>query len=160
MEVGLGVETRFVGWGAAVADLDNDGLPDLAYVTGSVYPEVEATHPQYPYRTPNVVFRNLGDGRFEELIEEAGPGMSEPHSSRGAAFGDYDNDGDIDIAIVNMNEPPTLLRSGCSSPVRRAGAGTCCHRPVELLLCQRPAAALRPRICCVRRPRGAMAVGS
>ncbi len=111
VEAGLGVETRFVGWGAAITDLDNDGWPDLAYVTGSVYPEVEATLPHYPYKTPNVVFRNLGDGRFEELIEEAGPGVADARSSRGAAFGDYDNDGDIDIVVVNMNEPPSLLRN-------------------------------------------------
>ena len=111
VEAGLGVETRFVGWGAAIADLDNDGWPDLTYVTGSVYPEVEAKLPHYPYKTSNVVFRNLGSGRFEELIEEAGPGMAAAHSSRGAAFGDYDNDGDIDILVVNMNEPPSLLRN-------------------------------------------------
>ena len=114
VEAGLGVETRFVGWGAAIADLDNDGLPDLTYVTGSVYPEVEAKLPQYPYKTPNVVFRNLGGGRFEELIREAGPGMATTRSSRGAAFGDYDNDGDIDILVVNMNEPPSLLRNDYS----------------------------------------------
>ena len=111
IEAGLGVETRFVGWGAAIADLDNDGWPDLTYVTGSVYPEVEAKLPHYPYKTPNVVFRNLGSGRFEELIEQAGPGLAASHSSRGAAFGDYDNDGDIDILVVNMNEPPSLLRN-------------------------------------------------
>ena len=116
VEAGLGVETRFVGWGAAIADLDNDGLPDLAYVTGSVYPEVEAKLPHYPYKTSNVVFRNLGGGRFEELIQEAGPGMAAAHSSRGAAFGDYDNDGDIDILVVNMNEPPSLLRNDYSGP--------------------------------------------
>lgn len=115
VEAGLGVETRFVGWGAAIADLDNDGWPDLAYVTGSVYPEVEASLPQFPYRTPNVVFRNLGDGRFEEFIDGAGPGMAAAHSSRGAAFGDYDNDGDIDIVVVNMNEPPSLLRNDIES---------------------------------------------
>ena len=111
IEAGLGVETRFVGWGAAIADLDNDGWPDLTYVTGSVYPEVEAKLPHYPYKTSNVVFRNLGNGRFEELIEEAGPGMAAAHSSRGAAFGDYDNDGDIDVLVVNMNESPSLLRN-------------------------------------------------
>ena len=111
VEAGLGVETRFVGWGAAIADLDNDGMPDLTYVTGSVYPEVEAELPHYSYKTPNVVFRNLGEGRFEELIDEAGPGLAAAHSSRGAAFGDYDNDGDLDILVVNMNEAPSLLRN-------------------------------------------------
>jgi enediyne biosynthesis protein E4 len=111
IRAGLGVETRYVAWGSGVVDLDNDGLPDLFVATGSVYPEVERRLPNYPFRTPRLVFRNLGDGRFEELIEEAGSGVSAPHASRGCAFGDFDNDGDIDILVMNMNEPPSLLRN-------------------------------------------------
>jgi hypothetical protein len=108
---GLGVETRYIGWGAAIADLDNDGNPDLFYVTGSVYPEVAAKLSNYPLATPRVIFRNLGNGRFEELIETAGPAIASPHCSRGCALGDFDNDGDLDILIVNLNEPPSLLRN-------------------------------------------------
>ena len=114
IRAGIGVETRFVGWGAGVVDLDNDGFPDLFLVTGSVYPEVERTLPAYPFRTPRLVFRNLGDGRFEELIDEAGSGVAATHTSRGCAFGDFDNDGDMDIVVVNMNEPPSLLRNDVS----------------------------------------------
>jgi hypothetical protein len=108
---GLGVETRYVSWGAGIVDLQNNGTPDLFWVTGSVYPEVEKKLPQFPYRTPPVLFRNLGDGRFEELFGEGGPAMLTPHSSRGCAFGDFDNDGDLDILVVNLNEPPSLLRN-------------------------------------------------
>jgi len=111
---GLGVETRYVGWGAGIVDLDNDGLPDLFLVTGSVYPEVEKQLPAYPFRTPRLVFRNLGNGRFEELIEEAGSGVAAAHTSRGCAFGDFDNDGDVDVLVMNMNEPPSLLRNDVS----------------------------------------------
>src|SRR5216117_705607 len=110
----LGVETRFVCWGAGIVDLDNDGLPDLFMVTGHVYPHVERTLPQYSYKTPRAVFRNLGKGVFEELIEAAGPAVAAAHCSRGCAFGDFDNDGDVDILIVNLNEPPSLLRNDLS----------------------------------------------
>jgi hypothetical protein len=103
---GLAVETRYVMWGAGVADLDNDGNPDLFIVTGGIYPELTKD-----YNTPRVIFRNLGKGQFEELLSEAGPGVDELHSSRGCAFGDFDNDGDIDVLILNHNQPPSLLRN-------------------------------------------------
>jgi enediyne biosynthesis protein E4 len=110
---GLGVETRYIGWGTGLCDLDNDGLPDLFVVTGSVYPEVEKKLPAYPFKTPRTIFRNLG-GKFEELIEQAGSGISAPHASRGCAFGDFDNDGDVDVVVINLNEPPSLLRNDVS----------------------------------------------
>ena len=108
---GIGVETRYVGWGAGLVDLDNSGLPDIFFVTGSVYPQVAREHERYPAATPRVLFRNLGDGRFEQLFEEAGGALGEARSSRGCAFGDFDNDGDVDILIVNLNQPPSLLRN-------------------------------------------------
>src|SRR5450631_3579910 len=107
----IGVETRFTSWGAGIVDLDNDGYPDVIFVTGSVYPEVERKLPQYPYKTPRVLFRNLGNGTFEEIGPSAGAGITTPHGSRGCAFGDFDNDGDMDVLIMNMNEPPSLLRN-------------------------------------------------
>jgi enediyne biosynthesis protein E4 len=110
----LGVETRYVCWGDGIEDLDNDGYPDLFMVTGHVYPEIERRLPQYPNQTPRAVFRNLGNGTFEELVAEAGPGVAAVHCSRGCAFGDFDNDGDLDILIVNLNEPPSLLRNDLS----------------------------------------------
>jgi len=108
---GLGVETRFISWGAGMFDFDNDGHPDLFWVTGSVYPEIEKTLPNYPFKSPRILFRNLANGKFEELTDQAGPAILEPHASRGAAFGDFDNDGDVDVLILNMNEPPSLLRN-------------------------------------------------
>jgi enediyne biosynthesis protein E4 len=107
----LGVEVRYTGWGAGIVDLDNNGFPDLFLVTGSVYPEIAKKLSAYPLKTPRVVFRNLGNGRFEELIDQAGPGVAAVHCSRGCAFGDFDNDGDVDMVIVNLNEPPSLLRN-------------------------------------------------
>jgi hypothetical protein len=107
---GLGVENRFVEWGAGLPDLDNDGLPDLFYVTGNVYPEIERMLPQYPHRGPRLVFRNAGAAGFANVTNQSGD-ASAPHSSRGAAAGDIDNDGDVDLLIMNMNEPPSLLEN-------------------------------------------------
>jgi hypothetical protein len=110
-QAGLAMERRFITWGTCLVDLDNDGYPDILSVTGTVYPELEPIYPKYPRRGPRLVFRNQGNGRFVELGEEAGPGISARQVSRGCAFGDFDNDGDLDVVIMNQNEPPSLLRN-------------------------------------------------
>ena len=111
IEAGLNKETRFVCFGVGLVDFDNDGYPDLFITSGSVYPEVAKVSPRFPARSPNLLFRNQGDGAFIELGPEAGPGVTTPHCGRGAAFGDFDNDGDMDVLIMNVNEPPSLLRN-------------------------------------------------
>jgi len=108
---GLAVENRFVCWGAGMVDLDNNGLPDLFMVAGHTFPEIEKRHPEFPAKGPRMLFRNLGKGRFEELTGQAGGAILESHNSRGCAFGDFDNDGDLDILVINLNEPPSLLRN-------------------------------------------------
>jgi hypothetical protein len=125
---GLAVETRYIGWGAGIVDLDNDGLPDMYAVTGGTYPGLAKQLPQAPWKTPRFIFRNLGNGKFEELIEEAGPGFAALHCSRGSAMGDFDNDGDIDIVVVNLNEPPSLLRNDL-----KTGSGSANWLKVKLI---------------------------
>jgi enediyne biosynthesis protein E4 len=108
---GLAVRNRYVQWGTGLPDLDNDGAADLLYVTGNVYPEIERHFKEYPHRGPRILFRNRGGGVYEDVTEASGPGATTPQSSRGAAFGDYDHDGDVDVLVMNMNERPSLLRN-------------------------------------------------
>jgi hypothetical protein len=110
-QAGLIRERRFVCWGAGLLDFDNDGNPDIFIVTGQVYPELEAVLPKYPRKGPRIVFRNRGNGTFEEIPDGSQPALDQRHVSRGCAFGDFDNDGDLDVLIMNQNEPPTLLRN-------------------------------------------------
>ncbi len=116
VEAGLNRETRFVCYGACMVDLDNDGWPDIMITSGALYPEAaRANATLFPVRSPRILFRNRGDGTFVEMGADAGPGIVAEHCSRGASFGDFDNDGDMDVLIMNLNEPPTLLRNDAPS---------------------------------------------
>lgn len=101
----------YLGWGTGFADFDNDGLLDLFVANGHVYPEIDRTGTRSRYRQPNQLFRNTGKGLFRDVSGEAGAGLLIQQSSRGAAFGDVDNDGDVDVLVINMNGRPTLLRN-------------------------------------------------
>ncbi|HEV7220295.1 MAG TPA: CRTAC1 family protein [Terriglobales bacterium] len=115
-QAGLNPERRFISWGTGLIDFDNDGYPDILIATGTVYPELERVYPnKYPAHSPRILYRNQRDGTFVELGDEAGPGVSARHTSRGCAFGDFDNDGDMDVLIMNVNEPPSLLRNDAPS---------------------------------------------
>jgi len=103
--------TRYVEWGVGLVDFDNDGWPDVLIATGSVYPEVEKIFKEYPHRSPRLVYQNLRNGRFRDVTTTMGPAILSPRSSRGCAFGDFDNDGDVDVLVMNMNEAPLLLRN-------------------------------------------------
>jgi hypothetical protein len=107
---GTGRNTRFVGWGCGFFDPDNDGWPDIFYCNGHVYPELAQAHLEVNYRQPPVLYRNLGNGRFEDVTGQAGDCLAVAASARGCAFGDLDNDGDTDILINNMNDLPSLFR--------------------------------------------------
>jgi hypothetical protein len=91
-------------------DYDNDGWPDIFFVTGHVYSGFKKNG-EDAFRSPRVVLRNLGNGRFRNVSDQMGPGVGQRFSSRGSAYGDYDNDGDVDVVVLNMNDPPSLLRN-------------------------------------------------
>src|SRR5262245_51553730 len=100
----------YLGWGVKFVDLDNDGRLDVFMANGHVYPEVDAHGLGTHYLQRKQVFLNDGK-RFRHATAEIGGGLLLEKSSRGAAFGDFDNDGDIDVLVINMNDRPTLLRN-------------------------------------------------
>jgi hypothetical protein len=107
---GVGINTRWLGWGTGFLDLENDGWLDLFLVNGHVYPEVEQLATEAGYAQRKVVYRNGRNGRFEDVTERLGPPLTTPRAGRGAAFGDYDNDGDVDVVVTNVHDRPDLFR--------------------------------------------------
>ena len=107
---GIGRNTRYVGWGCGFFDFDNDGGKDLLLVNGHVFPEVERLAIDIHYKDRAILYQNLANGKFSDISENAGAGLLERHSARGAAFGDYDNDGLVEVLINNQNETPSLLK--------------------------------------------------
>jgi hypothetical protein len=107
---GLGKHTQYLGWGCGFFDMDNDGWADILICNGHVYPEVEQLRTEAGYAQRKLLYRNLRNGRFEDVSMDAGPGISVPSASRGCAFGDFDNDGDIDVVVNTVNDYPQLLR--------------------------------------------------
>jgi len=107
---GIGLNTRWLGWGVGFLDLENDGWLDLFLVNGHVYPEVERIKTEAGYKQRKVVYRNLRNGRFADVTEQLGPPATTPKASRGAAFADFDNDGDLDIVVNNVHDTPDLFR--------------------------------------------------
>jgi hypothetical protein len=109
-QAGLAKYNRFVGWGCGFFDPDNDGWPDIFYCNGSVYPELESAQADVKYLEPRVLYRNLRNGRFEDVSARAGACITALSRNMGCAFGDFDNDGNVDILINRMNDTPSLLR--------------------------------------------------
>jgi hypothetical protein len=107
---GLSESTSFVGWGCGFLDFDNDAWPDLLWVTGHIYPEVDGLKTDIHFRERALLYHNLGNGQFADISRQAGPALLERHSARGAAFGDYDNDGSVEIAVNNQDEPLSLWK--------------------------------------------------
>jgi hypothetical protein len=107
---GFGRNTRWLGWAVAFLDLDLDGWQDLFLVNGHVYPEVDQVKTEAGYKQRKVVYRNRGDGRFDDVTEQLGPPVTVPKAGRGAAYADFDNDGDVDILVTNVHDTPELYR--------------------------------------------------
>jgi enediyne biosynthesis protein E4 len=111
IRAGLGVNRKYVGFGVDFFDFDNDGWTDIFIANGHVYSQIAGRKLHLSYRQPRLLYRNLGNSRFEDVSALAGPAVTAENLGRGCAFGDFDNDGDLDVLINNLDGPPTLLRN-------------------------------------------------
>ena len=128
---GIGINNQYVAWGCGFVDYDNDGWADIMQINGHVYPQIDGHSLGQSYKNPRLVYRNLANGRFKDVSAELGPGISEKYSSRGAAFGDYDNDGDVDAVVLNLGDTPSLLRNdggNAQNWIKLKLIGTHCNR--------------------------------
>jgi hypothetical protein len=115
---GLGpTSLPWVGWGTGFLDYDRDGRLDLLVVNGHTESDAPLVDPTTTWRQPDVLYRNRGDGRFEDVTREAAPALLVPRSGRGAVFADLDDDGDLDVVIVNQNERARVYRNDAASDV-------------------------------------------
>ena len=113
---GLGKHTQYLGWGCGFFDFDNDGWPDILICNGHVYPEVQQLTTEAGYAQRKLLYKNLRNGKFDDVSLNAGAGIVAPSASRGCAFGDFDNDGDLDVVVNCVNDFPQLLR--CDSSLK------------------------------------------
>src|SRR6476661_3074324 len=121
---GLGLYTRYLGWGTMFLDFDNDGWPDLLLVNGHVYPEVDRQHLGSTFQEPKILYHNNGNATFTDISAQAGPGITAVRAGRGLAIGDLWNDGRISAVISNMNATPSLLVNQVRSPNHWIGIRT------------------------------------
>ena len=106
---GIGLNTKYLGWGAAWIDYDNNGWRDLLLVNGHVYPEVDTYKLGSNYREPKVLYRNNGNGTLTDISSTSGPAITTATSARGLAVGDLWNDGRMSGVVSNMGALPNLL---------------------------------------------------
>jgi len=112
-QVGITVPTyNVLSFGGGFFDYDNDGWLDLFIANGHVYPEVEQSAQKAAYKQINSLFHNDGKGKFVEVTKSSGDGFQTPYVGRGAAFADFDNDGNVDVVVANNGDPPLLLHNG------------------------------------------------
>ena len=147
---GQGAHPQYLGWGCGFFDMDNDGWPDILICNGHVYPEVEQLKTEAGYSQRKLLYHNLHNGHFADVSLQVGSGVSDPSASRGAAFGDFDNDGDIDVVVNTVNDYPQLLR--CDSKldnnwikIRTIGTKSNCSGIGARLICvTHPSAESKP----------------
>jgi enediyne biosynthesis protein E4 len=107
----MGINRKYLGFGVGFFDYDNDGWKDIFIANGHVYAQIAAKKLHLTYTQPRTLYRNLWTGRFQDVSTESGNGISARTAGRGCAFGDLDNDGDVDIVVNNLDAAPSLLRN-------------------------------------------------
>jgi hypothetical protein len=102
-----------VNWGTGVVDFDHDGDRDIYVANGHTEDNVDLYDSSTAYRVQNTLLMNTGNGDFENISNECGDGLQPVHASRGTGFNDLDNDGDVDIVVLNSRQRPSIIRNDC-----------------------------------------------